>query len=148
MTGILDELDKGIVKLLAKDGRMSFTEIAEQLNVTEKTIRSRYKNLTHQGILKVTGVVNPVSVGVKVVALLQIAVNSGAFSDVRERLVGFPRVRFVTMTSGEYQFLIQVHQKTYDQLTEFLKELNKITGIARTNTIIQFEVYKNTFDYL
>lgn len=145
---IIDELDKGIIKLLARDGRMSFTEIGEQLNVTEKTIRTRYKILTEQGILKVTGVVNPVSIGIKVVAILQVAVDNGAFSDVRDCLVEFPSIRFVTMTSGDYQLLVQVYHKTHDELTEFLKELNKVQGVNRTNMIMQFEVYKNTFEYL
>lgn len=144
----IDVLDKGIIKLLARDGRMSFTEIGEQLNVTEKTIRTRYKLLTEQGVLKVTGVVNPVSIGIKVVAILQIAVGNGAFSDVCDRLVEFPRVRFVTMTSGDYQLLVQVHHKTHENLTEFLKELNNLKGITKTNVIMQFEVYKNTFEYL
>lgn len=145
---ILDELDKGIIQLLAKDGRMSFTEIGDQLNVTEKTIRSRYKILTEEGILKVTAVVNPVSIGIKIVALLQIAVESGAFADVRDQLIAFPRIRFVTMTSGDYQLFIQVHQKTHEDLTEFLKKINEVKGIAKINTIMQFEVYKNTFEYL
>lgn len=40
----LDELDHGIIKYMAEDGRVSFAELSKNLQVTEKTIRLRYKN--------------------------------------------------------------------------------------------------------
>lgn len=144
----VDELDKGIIQSLARDGRMPFSEIADRLQVTEKTVRTRYKSLIDRGILKVTGVVNPVSIGIKVVAIIQIAVKSGFLTDVKERLMDCKNVRFITYTSGEYQYLIQVYFKTYEELTEFTKRLNDDSAIQNTNVIVQFEVYKNTFDYL
>ncbi|WEG12907.1 Lrp/AsnC family transcriptional regulator [Pullulanibacillus sp. KACC 23026] len=145
---ILDDLDKGIVHLLSKDGRMSFSEMAERLEVTEKTIRTRFKNLIDNDILKVTGVVNPISLGIKVVAISQMSVANTHLQEVREALVKHPAIRFVTMTSGEYQLLIQSFHSTYDELTEFIKELHMINHITKTNVIVQFEVYKNTFEYV
>ncbi|WP_347549121.1 AsnC family protein [Pseudalkalibacillus hwajinpoensis] len=50
---ILDELDKNLIVCLSHDGRMSFKDIAEELDVTEKTIRLRYKKLVDSGVLKV-----------------------------------------------------------------------------------------------
>jgi Lrp/AsnC family transcriptional regulator for asnA, asnC and gidA len=144
----LDALDKGIIKLLAQDGRMSFTEIAEKLNVTEKTIRNRYKSLMDCKILKVTGVVNPLSLGLKVEAIILIGAEAQHLDQVREALVELPEVRYVTLISGEYQLLIQVFMRTYEQLDGFIKKLNQIKGLNKMNVIIQFEVYKNTFEYL
>lgn len=145
---LLDYLDRGIIKLLSRDGRMSFSEMADHLEVTEKTIRTRYKNLIDNDIVKVTGVVNPVSLGVKVVAIIQIGVGPNALDDVCKQLVEFKTVRFVTMTSGEYQLMIQTFHSTYEGLTEFLSKLNRIANISKTNVIMQFDVYKNTFEYI
>lgn len=144
----MDALDKGIIKLLAQDGRMSFTDIAEKLNVTEKTIRNRYKGLMDCKILKVTGVVNPLCLGLKVEAIILIRAEAQHLDQVREALIELPEVRYVTLISGEYQLLTQVFMRTYEQLDGFIKKLNQIKGLNKMNVIIQLQVYKNTFEYL
>jgi len=48
----LDELDKKIIKILLKNARTSFTEIARALNVSEATIRKRIKKLEEKGVIK------------------------------------------------------------------------------------------------
>ncbi|TCS84195.1 Lrp/AsnC family transcriptional regulator [Tepidibacillus fermentans] len=145
---IIDELDKEIIKLLSKDGRMAFTEIASQLNVTEKTVRARYKNLVENQILEVVGIVNPISIGVKTSAIIQLGIQANTLENIVNRLRNFKEIRYISLTSGDYQLLIQVHVHTYDELTETLKKLNQIEGVTRTNVIVQFEVYKNSFEFL
>lgn len=142
----LDALDQGIIRLLSKDGRMSFCEMAKQLYVTEKTIRTRYKNLVDHEWIKITGVVNPTSLGLNVIAMVQIKVDPGFLDYVVNQLVKDSAVRFVTWTSGNYSLLIKTYHSTYSDLTQFLKELYKIHYVQETNVIIQFEVYKNTID--
>ncbi|MFV9510635.1 Lrp/AsnC family transcriptional regulator [Tepidibacillus sp. LV47] len=145
---VIDELDKQIIKLLSKDGRMAFTEIANQLNVTEKTVRARYKNLVENQILEVVGIVNPISIGVKTSAIIQLGIQANTLENIVNRLRNFKEIRYISLTSGEYQLLIQVHVHTYEELTEILKKLNQIEGVTQTNVIVQFEVFKNSFEYL
>ncbi|WP_209122884.1 Lrp/AsnC family transcriptional regulator [Alkalihalobacillus sp. BA299] len=142
----IDHLDKSILRLLSKDGRMSFTEIANQMDVTEKTVRTRYRALVDQGILEVVGVVNPISLGLKVSAIIQLAVDSQQLNNVMEQVAAFKEVRHISLITGEYQLLIQVNVKTYDDLTLYLKQLNAISGISKSNVMIQLEVNKNTFE--
>ncbi|WP_078428938.1 Lrp/AsnC family transcriptional regulator [Alkalihalobacterium alkalinitrilicum] len=142
----IDHLDKSILRLLSKDGRMSFTEIASQLEVTEKTVRTRYRALVDQGILEVVGVVNPISLGLKVSAIIQLGIEPQQLNDVTNKVMSFKEVRHVSLITGEYQLLIQVNVKTYDDLTTFLKKLNDTPGIRKPNVMVQLEVNKNTFE--
>jgi len=71
----IDELDRAMIKLLSGDGRMSFTELSSRLSVTEKTVRSRYKNLIENDILSVVGVVNPIALGLKAEAIIQMVLR-------------------------------------------------------------------------
>ncbi|MFJ5771845.1 Lrp/AsnC family transcriptional regulator [Psychrobacillus sp. NPDC093180] len=143
----LDELDRGIIKHLSNDGRLSFTELSIRLQVTEKTIRLRYKSLIDKKIFEVVGVVNPVAVGLKAGAIIQVKVKAKSFSKVIEKLKEIREIRFITLVSGEYPILFQVSVKDQERITEILQEVNKIEWITETNTIIQLEVYKNTFEY-
>ncbi|WP_425284642.1 Lrp/AsnC family transcriptional regulator [Fictibacillus solisalsi] len=145
---IIDHLDKGIIKLLSKDGRMSFTEIANRLNVTEKTVRSRYNNLVENNILEVVGVVNPISLGVKVGAIIQISVVPPNMNHTIQQLRDITGIRFITLTSGEYQLLVQANVRDYEEITEIVKSIHQLPGINKTNVILQMDVYKNSFEYI
>lgn len=143
----IDDLDRGIIKALSMDGRMSFKEIAGRLNVTEKTIRLRYKSLVENKILEVVGVVNPITLGLKSGAIIQIKVGPHSISKVIELLKKIKGVRYITLTSGEYPLLVQTTAPNQEEITETINKLNQIQEITDINTIVQLQVYKNSFDY-
>lgn len=144
----IDELDRGIIRMLSKDGRLAFSEIASELKVTEKTIRLRYKNLVQHNIIEVVGVVNPIALGLKAGAIIQIKTKQGTITKVREALSTIKEVRYITMTSGHYQLLIQINVRSQEDIKDCMLKLDGIEGITEINTIIQLENYKNTFEYL
>lgn len=144
----IDELDRGIIRMLSKDGRLAFSEIASELKVTEKTIRLRYKNLVQHNIIEVVGVVNPIALGLKAGAIIQIKTKQGTITQVREALSMIKEVRYITMTSGNYQLLIQINVRSQEDIKDCMLKLDGIEGITEINTIIQLENYKNTFEYL
>ena len=51
----VDEFDQKLIQLLQNDGRMSFTEIANQLDVAVSTVRNRYNRLIDNKILHILG---------------------------------------------------------------------------------------------
>jgi Lrp/AsnC family transcriptional regulator, regulator for asnA, asnC and gidA len=143
----IDELDRGILKYLSNDGRMSFTEIAAALNVSEKTVRLRYKNLLENEIMKVVGVVNPVSLGIKSGAIIQLKVAPQSMEKAVEALKEFREVRYITLTTGPYSLLAQIAVPGQDDITAVIRKINETPYITEMNTIIQLDVYKNTYDY-
>ncbi|GIN85034.1 hypothetical protein J6TS2_14200 [Heyndrickxia sporothermodurans] len=144
----IDDLDRGIIKALSIDGRMPFKEMATRLNVTEKTIRLRYKNLIENEILDVVGVVNPIAVGLKFGAIIQIKVQANSIDTVIESLKKVKGVRYITLTSGEYPLLIQIAVPNQEDITGTIYKLDQIKEITGINTIVQLEVFKNTFEYI
>ena len=51
----LDEIDLKIIRYLQKDGRMTFVTIADELGITESTVRRRVTSLLERDILKDSG---------------------------------------------------------------------------------------------
>jgi Lrp/AsnC family transcriptional regulator, regulator for asnA, asnC and gidA len=144
----IDDLDRGIIKLLSVDGRMSFTELSARLNVTEKTVRARYKNLIENKILDVVGVVNPIAIGLKAGAIIQIKVRPGTIAAAIEELKNIQEIRYITLTSGDYPLLAQITVQNQDEITNILYRLDQIPDITEFSSIIQLQVYKNTFEYI
>ncbi len=56
---VLDKTEREIIKLLQKDGRMSFVDMAEQIGVTEGTIRRKFYRLLEEGVIKIAAVTDP-----------------------------------------------------------------------------------------
>jgi Lrp/AsnC family transcriptional regulator for asnA, asnC and gidA len=127
---------------------MSFTEIGLHLKVTEKTIRSRYKNLIEQGVFEVVGVINPVAIGIKAGSIIHLKVELSLLEQVIEELMKLREVRFITSTSGKYQLITQIAVPSQDDLSTSFKRIRNIHGIVEMNSIIQLQVYKNTFQYI
>lgn len=144
----IDELDRGLIKLLSNDGRMSITELATRLNVTEKTIRLRYKSLLDKEIIDVVGIVNPIALGLKAGAIMQLKVTTQGIPAVIDALREMKMIRYVTLTSGNYPILAQITVENQEQITEVLRDINQIKAVTEVNSIVQLEVYKNTFDYM
>jgi DNA-binding Lrp family transcriptional regulator len=58
MNKTLDSLDRKIINLLGKDGRMTVPKIFETLEITNPTARSRIKNLIQQEVLRIVGLID------------------------------------------------------------------------------------------
>lgn len=53
----IDPTNIGIITHL-RDGRKSYKEIADDLSITENTVRSRVQQMTQEGVLSITGLID------------------------------------------------------------------------------------------
>ena len=56
---MLDSLDRDIIAHLQYDGRMPYTDIAADLDISEGSVRRRVKRMIEEGILQIVGIVEP-----------------------------------------------------------------------------------------
>ncbi len=123
-----------------KDGRKSFKLIAEDLSLTENTIRSRVNKLIEEGILKFSGTVqiddlaghNLLYLGVKL-KTMELEKKASEFS----RLRGVVSAGIVT---GRYDLILQVLLGRDYSLLEFITE--QVAKVADVQTVESFIVYK------
>lgn len=145
MKSSIDDLDKNIIKLLSKDGRMSFRELSKTLEVTEKTIRMRYMNLIDSGILEIVGRINPITIGLKEGAFIQLKIKPNGLHKVIADLKKIQHIRYITVTTGEYPLLIQVAAANQEHITKLILSLYEHSEVNELNTMIQLEVSKSSY---
>jgi len=139
----LDELDFSILSFLQKDGRMSFTVIAEKLNVSIGTVRTRVNKLIEEGTINIIGRVNPDKVGFRAYAHIAVFVRPATFKEkVAQKIAKLPEVSFLAMTSGDYDLEVDVMCRDNDHLVQFINEISKFEGVYQTKTTLYFKVYK------
>jgi Lrp/AsnC family transcriptional regulator for asnA, asnC and gidA len=139
----LDSLDFDILSCLQVDGRMSFTVIAEKLNVSIGTIRSRFNKLLEEGTISIVGRVDPEKAGFHSYAHIAIYVRPATHKEqIAEAISRLPEVSFLAGTSGEYDLEVDVMCRDNDHLVEFINEISKYEGVYQTKTTLYFKVYK------
>ncbi len=134
----LDQLDFEILSQLQKDGRKSFTDIADQLKVSVGTIRNRVQWLTETKTLQVIGRVDPEKIGFHAYASIFIKVSPASqIIPVAEKITRFPEVSFLAMISGNYDLEVNVMCRNNDHLLWLMNEkIHKIKGVDETSTYV------------
>lgn len=139
----LDDLDFSVLSCLQQDGRMSFTVMAEKLNVSVGTIRTRINKLIEDGTVNIIGRINPDKVGFRSYAHIAVFVRPATLKEsVAAAISKMPEVSFLAMTSGDYDLEVDVMCRDNNHLVDFVNELSKIEGVYQTKTTIYFKVYK------
>lgn len=144
MSVLDDELDYQILKLLQKDGRMSFTEISKEINVAVSTIRHRYINLIEDGTLQIIGRIDPNKIGFNAYASILISVRPKSFMrGILDELTKLPEISFLATVSGEFDIEVNVMCRDMDHLNELLSDnINGMEGVYDTKTNMYMKIHK------
>lgn len=147
MTIALDKTEKEIIKLLQRDGRMSFVDMADQVGVTEGTIRRKFYRLVEEGVIRIGAVTDPFLIGFKTPAVIALSVETSKINDVVRALEKLPRIRQLLLTTGNFDILLVGYFSSNRELAQFVtEELAKIDGILDTNTSVVLEIFKDSFE--
>lgn len=132
----LDQLDKEIIDLLTKDGRMSCAEVARAIGtVSERSVRYRLEKLLEDNIIRVNATPVPQALGYSVVADVFIEVESGQVLEIARKIAAYENVSYVACSTGESDISIQIITKNNRELYEFVTEvLGKLPGVRKTTT--------------
>jgi Lrp/AsnC family transcriptional regulator for asnA, asnC and gidA len=144
----VDHVDRRIIGFLQKDGRMSNTAIARQLNVTETTVRKRINRLVDSGYINIVAVPTPMAVGMSLSAIIGISVNLTDLHIVSEALHGYPEVRYVGLSSGRYDIIVEAFFVDQEHLLDFVSnELGALSGVTTVETSIILKVVKFSYEW-
>lgn len=143
----LDALDREIIGLLKVDGRISYKDIAKQLDVPDATARYRVQRLLQSDLIQIQAWPNPKYFGVPHVAIVQLFIENGWIEPVAEQLAAIDEVQFVAITAGRHNIVIDVYFGDHKELLEFYAKLNSVTGIMRYETQIVIKLLKAKYKY-
>ena len=144
----LDAAERRMVELLQQDGRLTVTQLARSLGVTDVTARRKLKRLLGDGIIRVVATVDPFDVGYETPVIIGLKVQRGELDTVAEQLSALPQVRYVGASTGRVDLIIEVVIRTNQDLADFLmKELAQIEGITDSETNLIVRIYKQSWDW-
>ena len=138
----LDNIDKGILEILMKNAKISYTEIAKKLIVSTGTIHVRMKKMENYGIVKKIKLeINHEKIGYDLTSFLGIYLEKGSnYNYVINELNKIKEVVEAHYTTGIYSIFVKIICKNTKHMREILNDkIQQITSIQRTETIISLE---------
>ena len=140
----LDPVNRRIIEILQREGRCPFTVIARELGLSEAAVRSRVRRLTDAGVMDVVAVTNPLMLGFEVMALVGVQANSD-IQAVARVVSDWPETRYIVITSGSYDLLVEVVCEHNRHLLETVQRLREIDGVKSTETFMYLDMVKMTY---
>jgi Lrp/AsnC family transcriptional regulator for asnA, asnC and gidA len=142
----VDRIDRTIIGHLQYDGRMSFTDIAAELDISEGAVRRRVKRLIQGGLLQIVGIAEPQFLGWNAAGMIGVAAQAGQVDAVAHQIAQFPEVSYLFMASGGFDLFAEVYCRDMDHFVSFLNnKLQKVPGVQRTETFMILKMYKLSY---
>ena len=137
----LDRVDRDIIAELTRDGRMSVTQVAENVHISRAHAYSRIARLTGEGVLtKFTAVVDPVKAGLKSSAYVTLKVQQHSWRTLREQLQAIPEIQHIALVGGSFDVILLVRATDNVHLRRVIfDQLQSMPGVIDTQTFLVFE---------
>lgn len=145
----LDETDLAIIRILQKDGRRHFADIAAELGLAPSTVQQRANRLMNAGLVKITALVDPILLGISVLATIAIKADGTKLREAAAAISKFPEVDYAVICTGSYDILIEVACRSNDDLLSFISDkLAKVEGVREIDTFLYLRIVKDSDQWI
>jgi DNA-binding Lrp family transcriptional regulator len=138
----LDDADRALLSVLARDGRTPYAELAAAVGKSESTVRRRVEHLIENGVLYFDVEVLPVHLGFHVEAMISTAVAPSDLDAVGRAIGAHPEVPFAAATTGTTNLSAVVVCREVEDLYEYMtgrlgaiKEITQLEVVPVLRTV-------------
>ena len=133
----LDELDKKILNMLQKDGRLSFTDIAKKLKIPQSTARFKVLNLISRGyIKKFVAIPDYEKIGYPYALVMLLDVDLNKISDIMSELENMEEIHHVLQTTGRHDLVAIFMAASLQHINEIVKKVKTMPGIKGAEVLV------------
>jgi DNA-binding Lrp family transcriptional regulator len=145
----LDVTDRAILEVLARNGRISNAQLADEVGMAASTVHQRLRSLVDRGVI--TGFhasIDQGCFGLALQAMIGVTLRPGARQESIEafadRVRALPQVLQLFFLGGVDDFMVHVAVADSSGLRQFVVEhLSAQTSVASTRTSIIFDYHRN-----
>lgn len=140
MTYTFDNYDIEILKLLEEDGRIPFSNIASELNISNTMVHQRISKLTEQGILKgIKPLLDEKKLGFDWASFTGITLDKDHDSQrIIASLKSIPEVTECYYVSGAFTLFVRISAKNHEHMRQILYEkIDNIPGVSKTDSFME-----------
>jgi len=140
----LDRTDLKILDILQRQGRISMTDLAEQIGLSTSPCSERVRRMEREGVIAgYYARVDPQAVGKTLLVFVEITLSSKSgdvFDKVKKELLHVPEVMECHLVSGGFDYLIKARLRAMSDYRDLLGSLLKklpVTAESRSYVVME-----------
>ena len=147
----LDRIDKHIIMLLQKNGRITYAELARQVGLSTTPCLERVKKLEKEGVIKgYTALVDPDYLKASLVVFINIRLtrqSQDIFEHFKKAAENLPEIQECYLVSGSFDYLLKARVKDMPAYRKFYgNTLLTLPGVVESNSYVVMEEIKDTME--
>lgn len=142
MEKTIDELDRKILRIITKNARTPFKDVAEVCGVSRAAIHQRVQRLIELKVITGSSYnVNEKMLGYQMCAYVGIILEKGSlYEEVVSALEEIPEIIESQYTLGAYSIMVKLYARNDEHLMLLLNgKIQNIKGVASTETLISLD---------
>jgi Lrp/AsnC family transcriptional regulator for asnA, asnC and gidA len=143
----LDDIDKQLIEALQHDGRRPYTQLSQEVGLSEAAVRQRVRRLVDTGVTQIVAVTDPMMLGFRRMAMVGIRVE-GDVRDAADAIAALPEIDYLVIVAGSFDLLVEIVCEDDDSLLELLNDkIRAIRGVTSTDTFTYLKICKETYTW-
>ena len=141
----VEETDRAIVRLLAADGRMSFTDLGKATGLSTSAVHQRVKRLEKRGVITGYGAsIAHSELGLALTAFVSITpIDPSQPDDYPERLRDIEEIESCWSVAGDESYILKVRVATPSALEELIARIRAVANVSTRTTIVLSTPYES-----
>lgn len=145
-----DRVDRKILDILQRDGRISITDLAQEVGLSATPCAERVRRLERNGvIIGYHARISPQALGKTLLVFLEIKLSvksDDVFEKIRKELDGMPDVLECHLVSGDFDYLVKARLAEMNDYRRLLGDiLQRLPASAESRSYVVMEEIKETF---
>lgn len=145
----LDDFDRKILAILRRDGRITFTDLAQQVGLSKTPCQQRVRRLVEKGVITgFVAIVDPAKVGLDHVAFAEVKLSDTREAALRQfnaAVRAIPEVEECHMIASSFDYLLKVRTVDIRRYRIVLGEkISSLPHVASTSTFVAMETISET----
>lgn len=145
-----DRVDRKILDILQRNGRISITDLALEVGLSATPCAERVRRMERVGVI--TGYyarVSPQALGKSLLVFLEIKLSAKSdevFEKIKKELLRMPEVLECHLVSGDFDYLVKARMAEMNDYRRLLGEiLQRLPASAESHSYVVMEEIKETF---
>ncbi len=139
MDRLLDQIDKNILRVIQREGRIPIVELAERVNITKSPCLIRLRKLEKDGFIRgYRADIDPHKVEQSHLVYVQVKLKNTSRKKLNEfnaAVRDIPEILSCHMMSGGYDYLLKVRSKNVQSYSLFMADiLSDLPSVQQTST--------------
>ncbi|MCF6471413.1 Lrp/AsnC family transcriptional regulator [Nonomuraea sp. MG754425] len=141
----MEEIDRRIVTLLARDGRMSFTDLARETGLSVSAVHQRVRRLEKRGVVRgYAAIIDHEAVGLPLTAFVSIKpIDPAAPDDAPERLAHLTAIEACHSVAGDESYILKVRVGSPTALEDLLQQIRASANVSTRTTVVLSTPYEH-----